>query len=356
MTERETMENGNIVKRKLFEEGYRFNFFKAVHLLERFNGGDGTGKGLSPEKDPVRFGVKPGFSFPASDIQKISVNGNGGGSTPQVPQIPLMNVNFMGLIGPKGVLPDWYNSHALSCDLKKDHVFTDFLDLFHHRLISLFYRAWKKYRLVENYNGEGGDDISNILECLAGAGDSEKAAAPGFFDHARKRLIFFCGLVARTVPTVAAIETVIGHAVGGPVRVEQFVERTIPVHRHDRTRLGRRNSTLKGDALCGANIRDVSSFFRVNIGPLPWKQYMAFSPGSRNLEMVRELVAHLAGIEYEFGLHLLIRGKEIPALGLGSRGKGPKLGRTATLRRPHRPHPRDINLTATRRAAARKAA
>ena len=342
------MEESNSIKQKLHAEGYRFNFFKAVHLLERYNGGKSPGAGLSPAQDPVHFSVKPGFSFPASDIQDVSSSGNG--------SAPKMSVNFMGLIGPKGVLPDWYNSYAQHCGHKKDHTFTDFLDMFHHRVISLFYRAWKKYRLVENYSADGADAISTVLGSLAGAGEREKAAAPEFFGHARHRLTYFCGLVARTVPTVAAIESLVAHAVGAPVKVEQFVERTLPVHRQDRTRLGRRNSTLKGDALCGGKIRDAGSYFRVKIGPLSWQQYMVFIPGSRNLEMVQELVAYLAGIEYEFELHLVIRGQEIPALGLGTKPHSPMLGRTATLRRPHRPHQHDISVTATRLGGVHQAA
>jgi len=342
------MKEDNQVKKSLLEKGFNYNFFKAVNLLEQFSGGIEPGTGLSPSQDPVHFSVKPGFSFPASDIQGISANGHGTALK--------MTVNFMGLIGPKGVLPDWYNAYAENRRYKKDEAFIDFLDLFQHRAISLFYRAWKKYRLVENYRTDGTDAISNVLESLGGTGAHEKEANPEFFSHARQRLIFFCGLVSRTVPTVAAIETVASQAIGAPATVEQFVERSIPVHRQDRTRLGRRNSTLKSDALCGGKIRDASSFFRVHLGPLTWKQYLAFTPGSANVEMVRELIAYLAGIEYEFEIKLVIRGSEIPALRLGNKIQGPVLGRTATLRRPHRPFQKDIGVTAKYYGTMRKAA
>ena len=85
---------------------------------------------MSPVADPVRFSVRPVFSFPASDIQQLELDGN---SRP-----PRMSVNFMGLIGPKGVLPDWYNTHAQNLNYRNHYGFTDFLDPFHHRLISLF--------------------------------------------------------------------------------------------------------------------------------------------------------------------------------------------------------------------------
>jgi type VI secretion system protein ImpH len=326
----------NPVRQKLLQEPYVFNFYKAVQLLELFAGGYAPGKGISPTQDPVHFSVRPGFGFPASEIQEIKVNGSA--------SAPKMAVNFMGLIGPQGVLPDWYNTHAQDCNCRKDYCFTDFLDLFHHRLISLFYLAWKKYRLVENYSSDGSDQITGILGKLAGIGEHGQADNPIFFEYARKRLIHFCGLVSRSVPTVAAIETVVAHAVGAPVHVEQFIERLIPIHKQDRTCLGRKNSTLKKDALCGRSIRDSSSFFRVEIGPLPWKNYMALNPRSPNLELVRKLITHLAGIEYEFEIRLIIRGPEVPALCLGSKTQAPALGRTATLRRPQRPYINDITV------------
>lgn len=331
------MQETNSVKQQLHKEAHRFDFFKAVRLLELFGGGQALGRGLTPAQDPVHFSVMPGIGFPASDIQEIKAEENG--------TAPKMIINFMGLIGSQGVLPAWYNTHAQNCNHRADHCFTDFLDLFHHRLISLFYLAWKKYRLAENYCSDGSDSISAVLACLAGAGDRNKATDEAFFEYTQKRLIHFCGLVARTVPTVAAMQTIVAHAVGAPVSVEQFVERLIPIHEQDRTRLGRNNSTLKKDALCGRSVRDASSYFRVHIGPLTWERYLAFAPHSSNLEMLRRLIAYLAGIEYEFEIRLIIRGDEIPALSLGSRKQAPVLGRSVTLRRPHRPCKSDINVT-----------
>jgi type VI secretion system protein ImpH len=331
------MQQVNPIKQLLLDEAYRFSFFKAVHLLEHFTG-KSPGKGLSPVADPVQFSVRPGFGFPASDIQHVEQHDD---SRP-----PCMQVNFMGLIGPKGVLPDWYNTHAQNLNYRKDYGLTDFLDIFHHRLISLFYLAWKKYRLSENYQAGGTDPISQTIASLAGISEREQVVDPDFFGFARKRLVHFCGLVARNVPTTAAIESIVGHTVGAPVRVEQFVERLIPIHAHDRTRLGSQNSALSKDALCGRHIRDVSAFFRVHIGPMSWKRYLVFAPHSRNLFRVKQLIAYLAGIEYEFVVRLIIHGREFPALGLGSTKQPPILGRTMLMRLPERLHCKDVVVRA----------
>ncbi len=322
------------IEQSLLEEPYRYNFFKAVHLLESFSGGKAQGRNLSPTDDPVRFRVEPGFAFPASDISALQKNGNG--------HALQMTANFMGLIGPKGVLPDWYNEYAQNLKYKKDHSLTDFLDMFHHRLISLFYLAWKKYRLTENYQPDGSDPIASAISGFVGIDDCEREADPAFLKYAKQRLTYFSGLVSRTIPAASAIETLVGHATGVQAQVEQFVERLIPIHEHDRTCLGKNNSTLKKDALCGRQVRDISSYFRVDLGPMSWKKYLAFQPRSRNLSMVRKLIAYIAGVEYEFEIRLILKGPEIPGLCLGGRKGPPILGRTVLLRHALRPYGRNV--------------
>ncbi len=331
------------VKERLHEDICGFNFFKAVHLLEGYGRGRPLGKTLSPGKDPVRFRVKPGFSFPASDIFSIQ-NGHGD---------PVLTVNFMGLIGPNGILPHWYNSHAVELNHKKDYAFTDFLDLFHHRLISLFYRAWKKYRLAENYQPDCGDPISRCLTAYIGLDEREQKADIEFARVSRRRLIYFAGMASRNVPTATAVERIIANATGVAVRVEQFVERMLTIHEQDRTCLGRANGTLNNDALCGNRIRNVASFFEVILGPMSWEKYIAFQPRSRNLALVRKLIRFIVGLEYEFEIRLVIKGPEIPSLPLGGGKEGkPVLGRTVLLKWPDKPYLKNVDVTEENEADA----
>ena len=325
------------VKQQLHEDVCCFNFFKAVHLLEGYGGGRPLGGTLSPGMDPVRFRVRPGFTFPASDIFSIQ-NGHQHSD-------PVLTVNFMGLIGPNGVLPHWYNSHAQDLNYKKDFAFTDFLDLFHHRLISLFYLAWKKYRLPENYLPDGSDPVSRCLAGYIGLDEGEQKADPEFARVSRRRLIYFSGLASRNVPTASSVKTIIADATGVPVTVEQFVERMLPIHEQDRTCLGRANGTLNKDALCGSRVRNVASFFEVRLGPMSWEKYIAFQPASRNLALVRKLITFIVGLEYEFEIRLVIKGPEIPSLPLGGNKAGaPVLGRTVLLKWSGKPYRKNVDV------------
>jgi predicted component of type VI protein secretion system len=148
---------------RLFEEFYRFSFFRAVGLLELLAPGKTQiGHTLNPADEPARFSVKPGFVFHPSDISNLK----------QVDERnpAEMEVAFMGLVGPSGVLPNWFNELVAERMQQKDFTLSSFLDIFHHRLISLFYLAWKKYRFPVTYLPEVKDRFSHYLMCLIGLG------------------------------------------------------------------------------------------------------------------------------------------------------------------------------------------
>jgi predicted component of type VI protein secretion system len=143
------------INQQLFDRFYEFSFYRAVYLLDRFSGKrKKLGDALVPSEESVRFRTKKGFSFPPSDISALKAA--------VTEEFPSMEVAFLGLTGPSGVLPQWYSQLILERDRNKDHALADFLDLFNHRLITLFYLAWKKHRFPENYQPGGRDRLSRL--------------------------------------------------------------------------------------------------------------------------------------------------------------------------------------------------
>ena len=122
-------------------EPYRFEFFQAVRILERlFQHSVGTD--ANPEDEVVRFRAHQSLLFPPSEIYGIVEQPDGRLS---------MTVAFMGLTGPSGALPRHYTELVIDRLRHKDRTLRDFLDLFNHRLIALFYRAWQKNRFWIGY-------------------------------------------------------------------------------------------------------------------------------------------------------------------------------------------------------------
>ena len=128
------------VEELLFDEGYRFEFFQAVRLLERVFAERGpVGRDVRPGEEVVRFRAHNSLTFPPSSIDDLSRSEDGGPAT--------MVVAFMGLTGPSGVLPRHYTELVLEEERRRERGLAAFFDVFNHRMISLFYRAWQKYRV-----------------------------------------------------------------------------------------------------------------------------------------------------------------------------------------------------------------
>lgn len=321
----------------LFAEAPRYNFFSAVHLLETlYSEKKRLGTTLEPGQEPVRFSVQPGFSFPASDISEL-VPGKDDDPT-------RMKVAFLGLIGPSGILPHWYNELALDRLRAKDPTLTEFLDLFHHRLLSLFYLAWKKHQFPVNFQPGARDRLSGYLLSLCGLGTQGMTGRIGF---AEESLNFYSGLLSRTVPSASAISDTVAHFTAAEARVEQFLERLIPLDSADLSPLGRGNAVLGGDSILGTHVWECETTFRVVVGPLSLSQFQRMIPSGDLHQPTFALIRTMVGIEYEFALRLMLRREEVPGCRLGQAPNRPetRLGWSTWLKGEQFLHDVDMAVT-----------
>jgi type VI secretion system protein ImpH len=290
------------------------------------------GQTLAPSEEAVRFCVKPGFVFPPSDISNLRQADEIG---PVIMEIP-----FLGLIGPSGILPYWINELAIERLREKDSSLTAFFDMFHHRLIALFYLAWKKHRFPENYLPGARDKLSRCLLNLIGLGTRGQAKMLGL---PLESLIFYSGYLSRPIPSAAAIEATVEYFSDSTVQVEQFIDRTIPVDPEDRTQLGAANGRLGVDAMCGSQAWESQTKFRVSLGPMGYDAFLRFMPSGDMLQPVFSLVRYMVGIEYEFEIGVVLLRQEVPPCVLGMETpKSPRLGWSTWVKTPglfHRDHP-----------------
>lgn len=319
---------------RLLNQYYDFSFFRAVRLLEfLYRPKKPLGQTLSPGEEPVRFSVKPGFRFPPSDIAHLALEKEDNGERFR------MEVAFLGLIGPSGVLPYWINELAVERNREKDTSLTDFLDIFHHRLISLFYLAWKRYRFPENYLPGGKDRLSRHILCLIGLGTR---GLPGPLDLHPESLIFCSGLLSRPVPCVSAMESVLRYFTRTRVGIEQFINRLVPVDPEDQTQVGLANGSLGVNAVCGGYAWECQSKFRVELGPVGYREFVRFLPSGKNLPRLFALVRYMAGVEYEFEVGVFLKREEVPACSLGDPAPdAPRLGWSTWLKHPQFVHGED---------------
>lgn len=297
------------IESKLFSHWHNFSFFSAVTLLETFSRDKARlGETPYPSREAVRFTVKSGLDFPASEISSLEApaEDEGGPST--------MEVTFMGLIGPSGLLPHWYDDLVSARVRENDYSLKAFLDIFHHRFITLFYQAWKKHQFTVNFMPDAQDRLSGYLLSLCGLGTSGLSNRIGF---KRETLPFYCGLFSRRVPSGETIRTAVEHFSGNKTEIEEFIQHLVPLNEADRTRIGSVNASLGNDTICGSHIWDCEIKFHLRIGAMGFKEFVRFLPSGDLHKPIFSLVRYLAGIEYEFDIEIVLEREEVPLCILG---------------------------------------
>ena len=317
------------------KEFFSYSFFKAVDLLEKlYFDRKPLGESQDPSQEAVRFSVKPGLAFAPSDISGFSAGADGAPCT--------MDVAFMGLIGPSGLLPHWCNELAVARKREKDPSISAFYDIFHHRLISLFYLAWKKHQFPVSYLPGARDKLSGYLLSLAGLGTTGLRGRIGLPEES---LSFYSGLLSRQIPSAVSIESAVAYYSGTDVTVEQFVERMIPLSPEDQTSIGAANARLGEDTVCGSFVWDCQTKFRVNLGPMTLDEFLRFLPSGDLLKPIFSFVRYMVGIEYEFEVRVLLKRDEVPPCILGAETPAPRLGWSTWIKSSSHEHQDDPYIT-----------
>ena len=326
------------VGEKLRREPFAFDFFQAVRLLERFfPERTSVGRFAHPETEVAHFRVHPSLAFPASQIQSMEC--------PEDAPVE-MTVNFMGMTGPQGVLPNPYTSLLIERLRASDTAPRDFLDIFNHRMISLFYRAWRKYRFdVACEQGER-DLFSRHLLSLLGLGSEGLRDRQSVPDDT---LVYYSGLLAQRPRSATALQQILADYFDVPVAIEQFAGAWYRLDPETQCRLSEANSDsgeLGFGAVVGDEVWNQQSKVRIVLGPLTLQRYADFLPQGQSWDPLRSWVRFFSNDEWDFEVKLILEREQVPACTLGAEGaSGPQLGWVSWVKSaPFRRDPDDTVL------------
>jgi len=320
-------------------EPHRFDYFHALRLIEAHHPHKPRlGTARRPVDEPVRLGQSADLGFAPSSIASVDVADRSGR--------PRMQVRFFGLFGPNGPLPLHLTTFAHERKLHKgDETFSRFADLFHHRLLLLFYRAWAQAQPSVSLDRPQEDRFADYVGALVGVGGREWRGRDALPDHAR---LAFAGLLSRQVRNADGLAQFLTRYLARPVRVEQFVGRWMALQQAERTRVGGRGASRRAapaqlgvSAVLGGTVFDRQHHVRIHIGPLAFDAFESLLPVGSALPAVKALINHYIGHELGWDLKLELDKTQVPACRPGRQGR---LGWTTWLGPPRGGKPAALTL------------
>lgn len=333
---------------QLGEAPWAHDFFQALRRLESLHPElPRLGTARRPQDEPVRLGQSPELSFAPAALHAATA--------PQGAAKGRIDVRFFGLFGPNGPLPLHLTEYARERLLHAgDAGFSRFADLFHHRLLLLFYRAWAQAQPTASLDRPGDDRFAAFVGALVGMGSAAQRGRDTADDHAR---LYFSGILSSPVRHAEGLARLLGGVLARPVRVEQFVGHWLPLPESERTHIGRnalgerahRGNCVGRGAVLGRAVWDRQHSIRIHIGPLDGEAFAALLPDGAQLPRIVPLVQHYIGDELHWDLRLVLRRDQVQPVQLGRRGR---LGWTSWVGQAERA--RDAHLVLTPGAAMQR--
>jgi type VI secretion system protein ImpH len=268
-----------------------------------------TGEGVDSDEEALRFRSTITQVFAPSEVQAIS-------RPAHTDELPAMTVPLFSLGGATGPLPAPYSDFVIESSWRKDFAIRDFLDIFHHRLLSLLVRSHKahhpSYTPLMPHEGP----IAQYLYAFFGLAPGELRNRMRVPDRS---FIFYSGILSQHPRSASGLERLLGDYFQVPVRLDQLQGQWRQLEASTWTRLGAAgtNQMLGQSALLGTRVWDQQGRFEVNLGPMNLPAFLDFLPRGSAFEPLCELTRFYAGGELEFAFRLTIRAAEMPGTCLG---------------------------------------
>jgi type VI secretion system protein ImpH len=294
----------------------RFDFFQVLRLIEAAHPErPRIGTSLRPRDDAVRFGQDPSLSFhPTTLGQFTRASGDAKAR---------LAVNFFGLLGANGPMPTHITEYVRD-RLRNggDGTMLAFLDVFHHRMVSLFYRTRASAEPAVSLDRADADRFGAFVGSLFGIGAPGLRERDEIGDFAK---LHFAGLLANKARPASGLVAILSAYFKLPVRVEQFVGHWMRLPPDIQTRIGREDAgnRLGISAVLGKSVWDSQNKFRIVIGPVGYADYCRLLPGGESMQRLVAWIRTYVGGALDWDVRLILKKEETPALRLG---RGTRLG------------------------------
>lgn len=307
----------------------RFDFFTALRCLDASRPDlPRIGSSQKPSEDVVRFCQEPHLHFAPTSLQRFEEEGEG-------PAARLF-VYCCGMWGPSGPLPLHLTEYARdSMRNSNDRTLASFMDMFHHRMLSLLYSAWMRNNACASYDRPDQDRFGVYVASFAGLGMPPLRNRDEIADEAK---LHFAGHLLCQTRHAEGLASILADYFGLPTCLREFSGWWIDVPENARCHLGATPDCgrIGTDVVMGARMWDCQQKFRIRLGPMSFADYERMLPRGPSFRRLKAWVMNYVGYSLAWDAQLVLKASEVPEIQLGRKGK---LGWTAWLR--SEPYPRD---------------
>lgn len=309
---------------QLYQEAYDFEFSQAIRILEALNPNSTSfGEGDNPLKEALQVKSRLTLSVSSSDLYSVSKPANNDGR-------PILTVNFLGIAGIQGPLPIPYTELVIDRVRHKDHTSRDFLDIFNHRLVSLWHRIRKKVVLgMEQIPPEKTNAGKTFLDLLGLSSPylRHKMHVPD------RSLLAFTPLFWQRSKSTAGLQQLLKSYFKTEIHIQELQGHWRQAIPEDLTLIGNihgQYNCLGRSTILGKRSWDQAAGIRIFLKQLSWKKYLTHLPGQHGHAALTSLTQFYAGIEQKFTFYATVKHDEIPPLHVG---RAARLGQTTWLTR-----------------------
>lgn len=306
---------------ELAAEPYAFDFYAAVRLLQcRFDTHKRFGYSRLPGEDAVRFAQSPAMDFASSTLEALRQK------DPALPAV--FYSRHFGLFGPNGPLPLCLTEYAH--DRMRHHndpTFAAFCNVFHHRLVSFFFRAWADAHKTVDFDRADDQHWSQFIGSLVGLGQDSLHERDHLPDNAK---LFYAGRFVQQNRNAEGLAAILQDFFGIPTEVQSFVGRWLKLNGNGNDsrqsyscQLGQSTDTgrLGSNLIVGSKFWTCQLHFRLRMGPMKLADLERLLPTGSSFKRLQDWVRYYVGHELTWDAQLVLDRHEVPTVQLGKAGQ-----------------------------------
>lgn len=291
-----------------------FDFFHLLRQVDALSPGrPRLGTSAVPAEDALRIGQAPALTFAPAPLAALEPGDDG--------RPACLATHLFGLFGPNGPLPLHLTEHACHRAMHfGDHAFAAFVDVLHHRLATLFFRAWAAGEPTVSHDRPQEDVFAQQLAALSGHGMATLRDGDAMPDLAK---LHFTGRLATLVRNPEGLVAILASFFRVRVALEEFAPGWVTLPADTLCRLGAdpATGTLGDTATLGRRVRLCHHRFLLRLGPMRLAEYERLLPDGEGIGSLAAIVRNYVGDELGANVNLLLHHEDVPGIRLGRAGR-----------------------------------